>query len=86
MFAYTVMQLVDEGRIALDTPIASYLPKPLPDYPDENDYSSRKGLATDARWRAITPRMLLTHSAGFAPFHFLEPDRTLHIHFDPGTR
>ena len=30
-FAYMVMQLVDEGTIELDTPIARYLPKPLPD-------------------------------------------------------
>src|SRR5690348_16731046 len=30
-FAYMVMQLVDEGRLDLDRPIATYLPKPLPD-------------------------------------------------------
>jgi CubicO group peptidase (beta-lactamase class C family) len=28
----------------------------------------------------------LTHSTGFPNFAFLEPDRKLHIHFDPGTR
>ena len=33
VFAYTVMQLAQEGKIDLDTPIASYLPKPLPNTP-----------------------------------------------------
>lgn len=36
-FAYYLMMLVDEGKIALDTPIADYLPKPLPDYPQYAD-------------------------------------------------
>src|SRR5262245_45585728 len=30
-FAYTVLQLADEGRIDLDASIATYLPKPLPE-------------------------------------------------------
>ena len=30
--------------------------------------------------------MCLTHSTGFLNFWFLEPDRKLKIHFDPGTR
>jgi CubicO group peptidase (beta-lactamase class C family) len=79
-FAYMVMQLVDEGKIALDQPIAGYLPKPLPDY---EPYGALKG---DERWRRLTPRMLLTHSSGFANFAFLEPDEKLRFHFDPGTR
>src|SRR5204863_9600890 len=32
VFAYTVMQLVGEGKVALDRPIAEMLAKPLPDY------------------------------------------------------
>ena len=32
VFAYTVMQLVEEGRLDLDRPIAEYLPRPLPEY------------------------------------------------------
>lgn len=43
-------------------------------------------LEGDERWRKLTPRMLLTHSSGFANFGFLEPDRRLRFHFDPGTR
>jgi len=86
VFAYTVMQLADGGKLDLDEPIASRLPQPLPDYPTEGRYAAWADLAGDARWRRITPRMLLTHSGGFANFAFLEPDRKLHIHFEPGSR
>lgn len=86
VFAYTVLQLVDEGRIALDTPIDRYLPRPLPDYPPDRRYGPWKDLAGDERWRRMTPRVLLSHRAGFANFAFLEPDRKLRIHFEPGSR
>ncbi len=85
-FAYVVMQLVDEGKLNLDTPIASYLQQPLPSYPAERPYAAWDGLAGDDRWKKITPRMLLSHRAGFANFQRLEPDRKAHIHFEPGTR
>ena len=85
-FAYMVMQLVDEGRLDLDTPIAEYLERPLPAYPTEAKYAPWVDLADDPRWRAITPRHLLTHSAGFANFAFVEPDGKLRFHFDPGAR
>ncbi|TDR43050.1 CubicO group peptidase (beta-lactamase class C family) [Tahibacter aquaticus] len=86
VFGYTVMRLVDEGVLDLDRPIAERLAKPLPDYPDEEKYAPWSGLAGDERWRQLTPRMLLTHSAGFSNFAFLEPDGRLRIHFEPGTR
>jgi CubicO group peptidase (beta-lactamase class C family) len=79
-FAYLVMQLVDERRIDLDAPLASYLPKPLPSYRRYAD------LAKDARWRRLTMRMLLSHTTGFANFRFIEPDKKLRFHRDPGTR
>ncbi|NNG24116.1 serine hydrolase domain-containing protein [Telluria aromaticivorans] len=86
VFAYTVMQLVEEGKLGLDEPIARYLPKPLPDYPDEPGYGPWSHLAGDERWRKLTPRILLTHSSGFANFAFVEPDGRLRFHFDPGAR
>jgi CubicO group peptidase (beta-lactamase class C family) len=79
-FAYMVMQLVDEGAIHLDRSIATYLPKPLPEYPF---YEALKG---DDRWRKLTPRILLSHTSGLANFAFLEPDRKMRFHFDPGSR
>ncbi len=87
VFAYTVMQLVEEGQLDLDRSIAAYLPKPLPDYADAEDrYAAWQDLAGDQRWRKLTPRILLTHSSGFANFGFLEPDGKLKFHFEPGSR
>ena len=86
VFAYTVMQLAEEGRIDLDASIATHLPKPLPEYGNLDDYGNWGDLAGDERWRRITPRILLTHSAGFSNFSFIEPDGRLKFHFDPGQR
>lgn len=90
VFAYTVMRLVDQHRIDLDTPVAAYLDKPLPAYDTEAIYPGKYGpykdLAGDERWKKITPRMVLTHSTGFLNFYWLEPDQKLRIHFEPGSR
>jgi CubicO group peptidase (beta-lactamase class C family) len=86
VFAYLVAQLAGEGRIDLDAPIATMLDKPLPAYAGEDRYATWEHLAGDERWRAITPRIALIHSTGFANFGFLEPDRRLRIHFAPGSR
>ena len=90
VFAYAVMQLVDQRKLTLDTPLKDLLDKPLPNYgphpvfPDK--YGPYKDLAGDSRWEKITPRMCLTHSTGFANFWFIEPDQKLRIHFEPGMR
>ena len=89
VLAYTTLQLVDQKRIALDTPLADDLDKPLPDYDPEaiyrGKYAPYQQLAADPRWRKITPRMCLTHSTGFFNFWFFEPDQKLRLHFDPGS-
>lgn len=83
-FTYMLLQLVDEGRLDLDASIATLLPRPLPEYNGEDyDYTD---LASDKRWKLLTPRILLTHSSGFANFRWLEPDKKLRFHFTPGTR
>ncbi|MDV6332863.1 serine hydrolase domain-containing protein [Asticcacaulis sp. 201] len=90
VFAYTVLQLVDQGKLKLDTPIADDLDKPLVEYDPEAIYPEKYGpykdLASDPRWKLITPRHVMTHSTGFANFWWLEPDQKLRIHFDPGSR
>lgn len=87
VFAYTVMQMADEGLIDLDRSIADYLPRPLPEYTEEEDrYAPWQHLTGDERWRRLTPRILLSHRAGFANFFFLEPDGRLQFHFEPGAR
>jgi CubicO group peptidase (beta-lactamase class C family) len=79
-FAYTVMQLVDGGSLDLDKPVYLYLPKPLPDYPDYSD------LAGDPRYKQITARMLLSHTAGLPNWRQLDEGGKLRIHFRPGSR
>lgn len=82
-FAYMVLQLVDEGKIDLDTPISKYLAKPLPEYSGgKRNWSSLEG---DEDWRLLTPRMLLNHSSGLANLRWLEPDGDMSFHFTPGT-
>lgn len=79
-FAYMALQLVDEGRIDLDRPIADYLARPLPSYPE---WTSLEG---DEDWRLLTPRIILSHRTGLANLRVLEPDQNLRFHFTPGMR
>jgi CubicO group peptidase (beta-lactamase class C family) len=80
VFTYLVMQLVDERRLDLDRPVEQYFPKPVPEYPAYAD------LADDPRYKRITARMLLSHTAGFPNFRAMNPDGKLNINFDPGSR
>src|SRR5690606_6240784 len=48
--AMLLMQLVDEGRVDLDTPVTQYLPDVR--------------LASGDDWRVITPRLLMSMSSG----------------------
>lgn len=82
VFATFVMHLVETHRIDLDMPVARILSKPLDRY--EEYGSAATALVADPRWRRVTPRMLLSHSSGLANLLFLEPDKMLHLHFDPG--
>lgn len=50
VFTYGVLKLVDQGKLNLDTPLSTYLPKPY--IPDE-------------RVRKITARIVLSHRTGF---------------------
>jgi CubicO group peptidase (beta-lactamase class C family) len=79
-FAYLALQLADESLLDLDKPVYQYLPKPLP------EYSNYADLADDPRYKRITARMLLIHTSGFANWRWLEDDRRLRIHFEPGSR
>jgi len=88
VFALLVLQLAQEGKLDLDAPVATLLPKPLPEYAlarGDGRFDFRQ-LAGDDRWRLLTPRILLIHAAGFANFRWLEPDGRLRFHFTPGSR
>jgi CubicO group peptidase (beta-lactamase class C family) len=75
VFAYTVMQLVDQGKLKLDTPIKDDLDQPLTSYGPDPVFRDKHGpyrnLADDLRWEKITPRMCPTHSTGFSNFWFI---------------
>jgi CubicO group peptidase (beta-lactamase class C family) len=92
VFSYHLLQLVDQGKLKLDTPFKDDFDKPLIEYGAHSDqkflgkYGPYTDLASDPRWEKLTPRMSLTHSTGFANFWFIEPDQKLRIHFDPGTQ
>ncbi len=69
VFAYAVLQLVDDGLIDLDTPLYQYF-----EYED---------IAHDERYKQITARIVLTHSAGFP--NWRPRGGRLTIGFEPGT-
>ncbi|WP_165851830.1 serine hydrolase domain-containing protein [Chryseobacterium pennipullorum] len=79
VFAYFVLKLVDKGILNLDTPLFQYL--------KNND------LAYDERYKLITARMVLSHTAGMPNWREWDlADPTLHIKkgdlylkFTPGT-
>jgi len=79
VFGYLVLVLAEEGVIDLDKPLEEYLPRPLTEYPRYAD------LASDARYRKITPRMALSHTAGFPNRRSFTGGR-LGISFEPGSR
>jgi CubicO group peptidase (beta-lactamase class C family) len=87
VFMYLCLSLVQQGVLNLDRPLYQLLDKPLPEYPKYTD------LAGDDRWKLITARMCLSHTAGFANWRFLaaatgkyDPNGKLAIYFSPGSR
>jgi len=86
VFAYAVMQLVQDKTIDLDKPLVEYLSKPLPDYQFSSNRRGFQDLKDDDRYKKITARMCLTHTTGFPNWRWFEEDGKLKIRFDPGTR
>ena len=80
VFAYLVMQLVQEKQLDLDRPLHEYLAKPLP------EYEAYRDLAGDERWRRITARMALTHTTGLPNWRWLDPEKKLRFKFAPGAQ
>lgn len=66
VFAYAVLKLVQQGRLALDAPVLQYLPQGYrhafdPLHPGQADTSDE---VSDPQLAAVTVRMLLQHTAG----------------------
>jgi serine-type D-Ala-D-Ala carboxypeptidase/endopeptidase len=87
VFAVLVMKLVEEGLIDLDTPLESYLLKPIYEYtPLKRWHDNYADLRNDSLYKSITARMCLSHSTGFANWRWDEKDRKLKVNFQPGTK
>ncbi len=84
VFATYVMQLVERGEFQLDVPVARQLAKPLNEYEAYRESASE--IVKDERWPRVTPRMLLAHTSGLMNFAFVEPDKKMRLHFEPGTK
>ncbi|WP_394974853.1 serine hydrolase domain-containing protein [uncultured Croceitalea sp.] len=72
MFAYLVMQLVDEAKLELDKPLYQYIDQPFPGLDNTNE-----------DYKEITARMVLSHSTGFPNWR---GNSTLSTQFKPGTK
>jgi CubicO group peptidase (beta-lactamase class C family) len=70
VFAYGVLKLVEQGKLDLDAPLSTYLPKPYID--------------GDTRLGKITARLVLSHRTGFP--NWRGDGNPLTIHFTPGER
>jgi CubicO group peptidase (beta-lactamase class C family) len=73
VFAYAVLKLVDEGKLALDSPLNGYL---------GNNYD----IVNDDRINLITARRVLSHTSGFPNWRDNDRTKTLLIHFKPGEK
>ncbi|WP_338876414.1 serine hydrolase domain-containing protein [Spirosoma sp. SC4-14] len=72
VFAYAVLQLVEEGKLDLDKPLCEYLP-----YPDVD---------SDERYKKITARLVLSHQSGFPNWRKNRRSNQLSMAFSPGER
>src|SRR5579863_2486785 len=61
VFAYGVLKLVDQGKLGLDVPLTTYLPKPY--------------IEGDDRLQKITARIVLSHRTGFPNWRNNDPLR-----------
>lgn len=68
-YAYAVMKLCEQGTLALDVPLVTYVPG--------------RWLADDARFERITARHVLSHTTGLP--NWRSSEEPLKIAFEPGT-
>ncbi|ASO06420.1 serine hydrolase [Arenibacter algicola] len=91
VFAILIMQLAEEGKIDLDTPLQDYLDRPLSEIDFNRSWRGYQDLKGDKRYEKITARMCLSHTTGFPNWRYLTKtgfDIDGHLHFQsaPGTR
>jgi CubicO group peptidase (beta-lactamase class C family) len=70
VFTYGVLKPVEQGKLGLDVPLTTYLPKPF--------------VRGDPRLAKITARIVLSHRNGFP--NWPADDGSVSIYFTPGER
>jgi CubicO group peptidase (beta-lactamase class C family) len=78
LFAYAVLKLSEQGKIALDTPLVAYSPQ---SYLETNFFKSPMN---DDRMKLITARMVLNHTSGLP--NWRSEGKPLATLFAPGSR
>ncbi len=68
--AMVTLKLVEQGKLGLDEPLHTYWTDP--------------DIARDPNHKKLTPRLILSHQAGFANWRWLNEDKKLHFDFEPG--
>ena len=87
VFSVLVMKLVDEGKLDLDTPLETYLPKKIYQYePQTRWHDDFSDLKHDSLYHKITARMCLSHTSGFPNWRWFEDDQKLRVKFEPGEK
>lgn len=69
LFAYVVLEMIEQGKFSLDTPLSMYLDKPY--------------ITGDERIEVISAWHVLSHATGLP--NWREPDETVTLKFSPGT-
>jgi CubicO group peptidase (beta-lactamase class C family) len=68
--AMTVMSLINKGKFDLDEPVSDYFIDP--------------DIKDDPWTGKLTARIILSHQTGFKNWPYMEPDKKLKFHFEPG--
>ncbi|MFZ6655366.1 serine hydrolase domain-containing protein [Undibacterium sp. TJN19] len=82
VFAYAVLGLVTQGKLALDAPLMQYLPQGYQHASQPGDSNSAHELVTDGRLQKVTARMVLQHTTGLPNW----ASGHLDFQFEPGAR
>lgn len=70
--ALTTLKLIDKGLLDLEEPLFKYWIDP--------------DLKKDKRYKALTPKLILTHQTGFPNWRYMTESNKLTFQFDPGTK